>query len=221
MAVVGIGLGAAIRRPDSFTKLHLRMNGEGNIFRDLTSKSITVSGDVSQKKISSMYNGSSAWFNGGFLKITSVSDLSTATTQDHCFETSLMFTSIASAQCIFAISSPDLNNAIRVVWRGTTYNQMSLVCDQNGNQYSHYFSFTPSISIRYDIKLYRLSGRYYLYINKDGYGTWDDMHYPLVISKILIGINNDESSLLFNGYLSEVVYSQVSRSEDHISTRRK
>lgn len=55
--------GASIRRPDTYTKLLFRMNGEGSVFTDLTGKSVVVTNAVhspSQKK----FIGNSGYFDG-------------------------------------------------------------------------------------------------------------------------------------------------------------
>lgn len=88
MAVVGIGIGATIRRPDSFTKLHLRMNGEGNVFRDLTGKTITAYGNANQNYNNPYFIGKIAYFdgNGDYISISDSTDFD-LTSSGWTFET--------------------------------------------------------------------------------------------------------------------------------------
>lgn len=43
-----VGAGAALRRPDAFTKIHLRCDGEGQAIRDETGQTITAVGGATQ-----------------------------------------------------------------------------------------------------------------------------------------------------------------------------
>ena len=46
--VYGPGAGALLRRPDAYTRLHLRCDGEGQVFRDETGQTITAVGGATQ-----------------------------------------------------------------------------------------------------------------------------------------------------------------------------
>jgi hypothetical protein len=63
MIVGNPGLGAAIRRPDVYTKLHIRFDNESNNFIDLTGKAIYITGNPYQV-YPGKFVGKSGYFNG-------------------------------------------------------------------------------------------------------------------------------------------------------------
>lgn len=64
MIASGGCVGAGLRRPDAFTKLHLRFDGESNTFYDLCGNTITVHGDVTQTTTQRRFIGKSGYGDG-------------------------------------------------------------------------------------------------------------------------------------------------------------
>lgn len=64
MIARSLGIGAGLRRPDAFTKLKLRFDGEGQVIRDLTGQTITVNGDTTQTATNRRFLGKCAVFDG-------------------------------------------------------------------------------------------------------------------------------------------------------------
>jgi hypothetical protein len=71
------GSGAAIRRPDTYTGLHLPMNNTGTQFWDKTGKTITVNGGSVMSTTITHFIGPTGYFdgNGDFLEIEDSVDL--------------------------------------------------------------------------------------------------------------------------------------------------
>jgi len=62
--MICVGVGAGIRRPDAYTKLLVRMNGDGTAFRSLTGQTISQYGGATQDVSGSRYVGSAGVFDG-------------------------------------------------------------------------------------------------------------------------------------------------------------
>ena len=64
MAVVCPVVGAGIRRPDAFTKLHFPFDNEGSVFREKTGRTVTNVSSPTQSATVRKFLGKSGFFNG-------------------------------------------------------------------------------------------------------------------------------------------------------------
>ncbi len=80
MIVGNPGIGAAIRRPNSFTKFHIRFDGELNSFVDMCGHQLTAHGNVIQR-YPGIFLGKSGFFdgNGDYITSENSTDLSFGT----------------------------------------------------------------------------------------------------------------------------------------------
>lgn len=69
--------GAGIRRPDAFTKLHLRFDNELNAFKDLTGKTVTAYNNATQTNTQRKFIGKAGYFPAynDYIEVPTSSDL--------------------------------------------------------------------------------------------------------------------------------------------------
>jgi hypothetical protein len=226
MMIVGNpGLGAAIRRPDSFTKLHLRMNGEGNIFRDLTGKSVTAYGNATQSRLNSYFLGSIAYLDGDgdYLEIPPNEDFNFGT-GDFTFE-GILYAKTDAEMTLFSRSYDGTTNADIIVRRNSGGNIDCFIRDTIGTIIGRITTGNATINTFNHIAYVRQGTLFTVFLNGISIGTSNAstaLHINTVY-QLNISINPEQSTGFINGYASELRISNVSRYTTNFtpSTRRK
>jgi len=214
-------LGAAIRQPDSFTKLHLRMNGEGNVFKDLTGKTVTTYGNANQNYNSPHFIGKIAYFDGSvdFLSIVNSIDFDFGT-GDFTIEFFANILSVPDGTACTILGS----NTFRLDYTPYLLRYLEFFGLNNGTAIGKVSG--TGVAIAYGVT------NHYAYVRSGNTFTMFLNCIPIksVTDTASIGtptgntyigrtISNDWR---FNGYLSEFRISNIARSpRDFIFTRRK
>jgi len=231
MTFVGVW-GASIRRPDSFTKLHLRMNGEGNTFRDLTRKTVTAYGNATQNSNKPHFLGNVAQLdgNGSYVAISEHIDFNfmhTGSTPyiisfychptrfangDGIFDTAMGTTINAGIY----LGLKDTGSLSFQIFRGVN-NSFVLNSISTGVMTLNAWNF---VEIEVDLSLTSNAVAFYINNVNAGYGT-NTGNAVSTANCVHAWIGGEDSSYptyMYQGYLSELLIS--STKQPHLSTRR-
>ncbi len=200
-------MGAGMRLPDAFTKLHLRMNGEGNVFKDLTGKTITANGGVTQNSTSQYFLGNSAYFdgNGDYLTVPAFN-----ISNDFTFECVVSGASLSTTPITIIGPLNDTSAAgwFRLYWK--SINLKLTVYSTSWIDFTWTYTFTSGVD--YHIAIVRTSGVIKFYVN--GVQVGDPYSYSVYIGTSTgwrIGSDSVTPWYYYNGNMSELRLSSIAR----------
>lgn len=228
MACICPVIGAGIRRPDVYTKLHLRMNGEGNAFLDLTGKSITVAGNATQIK-GSRFIGNAGYFdgNGDYLSVADSDGFTPVHAGKYTWELLVRFNSFNSGKFESLIyHNQDGSNQLhfRTKANGTG---VLLYMYSGGTQYTFAdITMTLSTGTWYHVVLVKDGTNYKSYINGVlKTNSTQSATIPNFGGVLVFGTYywNPSTGYDLNGYMSEVRVSNTARYSANFTppTRRR
>lgn len=163
-------VGAGMRLPDDFTKLHLRMNGIGTAFRDLKGNAISVYGGAIQNSDSPIFLGNSGKFDGSGDYLTVPANAYVFGASNFTIEFHVIFASVSGIQTVIMNQSAYDAGLYQVTFNGTN-NQWEFnfgASSQADGWYSQYRSpdgLGISTGTRYSIAFQRVGTTASLYIN--------------------------------------------------------
>jgi hypothetical protein len=221
--------GAALRRPDNFTVLHMRMRGEGASFKDLKGKTVTVNGNAVQVKTNGIFVGGCGYFDGSgdYLQLPVSTDFDFGT-GDFTIEANINLPSVGSRYDIINMYKGNVTirrilsffintgEQVQIQW----FNSSGTLFEAVGNKFI-------LANTKYNLVYKRIGTNFELYFDgildasftASGSSVVNTSDCPLRVG----GIQGSSSFSYYYGYIGEVRVSKgVARTpSEFMITRRK